>query len=231
MAYNETPTITWDRTTPRDGLLFSAEFARIYDAIANYIVANGGSAPPKTMKAMSDLLDATVNVTGNQTIAGVKTFSSTIVGSISGDCDGNAGTVTGGVYTSGNQTVAGVKTFSSTIVGSIDSIRETGTGAGTVRKKIIEIGDWNMDSTSTKTVILSPAMTISKIRSVTILIISDEGTELFPFDYLYSTTVSGFFLVRASEIAMERTIGGVFDSAMFDSTSYNRGWITIEYVD
>jgi hypothetical protein len=57
-----------------------------------------------------------VYTTGNQTIGGVKTFSSTITGSISG----NAGTVTNGVYTTGNQTIGGVKTFSSTIVGSIN---------------------------------------------------------------------------------------------------------------
>jgi hypothetical protein len=57
-----------------------------------------------------------VYTTGAQTIAGVKTFSSTIVGSI----NGNAATVTNGVYTTGAQTIAGVKTFSSTIVGSIN---------------------------------------------------------------------------------------------------------------
>lgn len=39
---------------------------------------------------------------------GVATFSQTIAGSI----NGNAATVTNGVYTSGNQTIAGVKTFS-----------------------------------------------------------------------------------------------------------------------
>lgn len=39
-----------------------------------------------------------VKLTGDQTIAGTKTFSSTITGSISG----NAGTVTNGVYTSGS---------------------------------------------------------------------------------------------------------------------------------
>jgi hypothetical protein len=50
-----------------------------------------------------------MNLVTAQTIAGVKTFSSTIVGSITG----NAGTVTGGVYTSGAQTIADVKTFSS----------------------------------------------------------------------------------------------------------------------
>ena len=45
--------------------------------------------------------------TGAQSFAGVKTFTSTIVGGVSG----NAGTVTNGVYTTGNQSIAGVKTF------------------------------------------------------------------------------------------------------------------------
>jgi len=57
-----------------------------------------------------------VYTTGNQTIGGVKTFSSTIQGSISG----NAGTVTNGVYTTGDQTIGGTKTFSNTISGSIN---------------------------------------------------------------------------------------------------------------
>lgn len=59
--------------------------------------------------------NAVVKLTGNQTIAGTKTFSSTISGSI----NGNAATVTNGVYTTGNQTIAGTKTFSTTpIVGT-----------------------------------------------------------------------------------------------------------------
>jgi hypothetical protein len=52
----------------------------------------------------------------DQTIAGVKTFSS----AIQGDLNGNASTVTNGVYTVGNQTIGGTKTFSSTISGSIN---------------------------------------------------------------------------------------------------------------
>lgn len=49
-----------------------------------------------------------VHKTGNETISGTKTFSSTIAGSI----NGNAATVTNGVYTTGNQTIGGTKTFS-----------------------------------------------------------------------------------------------------------------------
>lgn len=55
-----------------------------------------------------------VNLTGTQTITGTKTFSNTIQGSI----NGNAVTVTNGVYTSGNQTIAGQKTFSSVAYGT-----------------------------------------------------------------------------------------------------------------
>lgn len=62
--------------------------------------------------SITTLSNACVKLSGNQTIAGTKTFSSKITGSISGNCDGNAGTVTNGVYTTGNQTIAGTKTFS-----------------------------------------------------------------------------------------------------------------------
>ena len=52
---------------------------------------------------------AVVKNSGDETIAGIKTFSSTISGSI----NGNASTVTNGVYTTGDQTIEGVKAFSS----------------------------------------------------------------------------------------------------------------------
>jgi hypothetical protein len=55
-----------------------------------------------------------VSTSGDQTIAGTKTFTSTIAGSVTG----NAGTVTNGVYNTGNQTIAGTKTFTSTIIGT-----------------------------------------------------------------------------------------------------------------
>lgn len=58
-----------------------------------------------------------VSLSGHQTIAGVKTFSSTIDGSISG----NAATVTNGVYTVGDQAIAGAKTFASKLSATADS--------------------------------------------------------------------------------------------------------------
>jgi hypothetical protein len=64
-------------------------------------VANGGTGATTLAAA------GITTLSGTQTITGAKTFSSTITGSISG----NAGTVTGGVYTTGNQSIAGNKTF------------------------------------------------------------------------------------------------------------------------
>jgi hypothetical protein len=75
---------------------------------------------------------AVVKLTGDQTVAGTKTFSSTVSGSITG----NAGTVTNGVYTSGDQTIGGTKTFSSTISGSI-----TG-NAGTATNGVVTTGSY-----------------------------------------------------------------------------------------
>ena len=68
-----------------------------------------------------------VYTTGDQTIAGSKTFSSQIIGSISGNAATattattatTAGSVTNGVYTTGDQTIGGTKTFSSQISGNI----------------------------------------------------------------------------------------------------------------
>lgn len=80
-----------------------------------------------------------VYTTGNQTIAGIKTFSSTIVGSI----NGNAATVTNGVYTTGNQTIAGIKTFSSTIIGSING------NAATVTNGVYTTGDQTINGVKT----------------------------------------------------------------------------------
>lgn len=74
-----------------------------------------------------------VQLTGNQTIAGVKTFSSQIVasGGVQGNVTGNAGTVTNGVYTTGDQTIGGTKTFTGNVlVTSNTGGLGYGTGAG-----------------------------------------------------------------------------------------------------
>ena len=59
MAYSESKTTTWNRSTANDGLLFDAEFTRLY---ANFtaIVNNGGSAPTRDMEALSSAIDSLI---------------------------------------------------------------------------------------------------------------------------------------------------------------------------
>ena len=101
-----------------------------------------------------DSLDSTtVKLTGNQTIAGVKTFSSNIVGNITGNSatatrlqtartingvsfDGSADITVSdstAVKLSGNQTINGTKSFSSTIEGNITGNAATATKLSTNR--------------------------------------------------------------------------------------------------
>ena len=65
---------------------------------------NATASPELRMYKMPETY---VTLGGAQTIAGTKTFTSLITGSISG----NAETVTNGVYTIGNQVISGQKTF------------------------------------------------------------------------------------------------------------------------
>ena len=71
------------------------------------VIAPTTDMNPATKKYADDLDSASVKKTGNQTIADVKTFSSTIVGSI----NGNAASVTHGIYDDGSVPFAAKQTF------------------------------------------------------------------------------------------------------------------------
>lgn len=92
------------------------------------------------LRIVSANLENFLQLDGDQTIAGVKTFSSSVIanaglvgnvtGNVTGNVSGNAGTVTNGVYTTGNQTIAGTKTFSAdvNIIGSVYRTPDAGSG-------------------------------------------------------------------------------------------------------
>lgn len=105
-----------------------------------------------------------------------------------------------------------------------------GTGNATVLKTIINIGDWNMDATAS--VDIAHNLTFSKIRSIKVIVRNDNDTSYTPLDYWspVGSKVSGSFYADATNITCVRTASEHFDNNNYDSTSYNRGWITIEYV-
>lgn len=106
----------------------------------------------------------------------------------------------------------------------------TQTSGPYLKTKVINIGDWNMDTTGTKTV--SHGLTLANIRTVSVIIRDDLATSFKPFPSP-STDLeaidSAIFSVDATNVTLSRRDGGQFDDTPYDSTSYNRGWVTIEY--
>lgn len=102
-----------------------------------------------------------------------------------------------------------------------------------LRTKIINIGDWDMDASSSSGPI-SHGITggVAKIKHISVLIYNDAATAAYPYPY---TTISDglgqleIAAIGTSSITLHRRTGGFFDDAIFDSTGYNRGIITLLY--
>jgi len=95
----------------------------------------------------------------------------------------------------------------------------------------INIGDWNMDSTDTKS-IAHGLSNYKKVRSISVIIRDDADSyyqSLIEVYYSTGANFGGSIYFDATNITLTRVIGGTFDSTSYDATSYNRGWITIEF--
>ena len=107
-----------------------------------------------------------------------------------------------------------------------------------MRWKIIEIGDWNMVSTNYKTINISD-LDIGKIRGFRAIIRDDTATALRDLvSYGAATTgqtchghIGIEYIEDVLHFVLSRATGGLFDQSKYDSTSYNRGWIIVEYTD
>jgi hypothetical protein len=136
---------------------------------------------------------------------------------------------------SSTDTLSNKTLTSPTVTGTLDAQGGIQTdGANTLKTKVIDIGDWNMDTTSTVSVshgLGNPGF--KSIRSVTVIIRDDNDAFVYPLDYGVSasdTTRQGYIGAWTTDISLKRLTGGLFDNTTFDSTSYNRGWITITYI-
>jgi len=96
------------------------------------------------------------------------------------------------------------------------------------QRRVIDIGDWNMDNDGTTTV--AHGLTLANIRSVAITVRNDADTVHYQFPYVAGgVAMSGSGYIGATDITLSREDAGTFDSVDFNSTSYNRGWIVIIY--
>ncbi len=106
-------------------------------------------------------------------------------------------------------------------------------GTNKIHTKIINIGDWNMDTTNSKNVV--HGLTLLKIRAIAGIIQDDASTTLSSFTP--GAPVAGSVIqawidhLDGTNVVLNRLTGGVYDSTSYDSISYNRGWIVITYVE
>ena len=104
-----------------------------------------------------------------------------------------------------------------------------------INTKIVDIGDWNMDTVPQ--VSINHGLTLSKIRGISVIIRNDADTLHTPLDisnYAASNDfpqTEGRMEAGATVVVLDKRVTGYFDNANYDSTSYNRGWITIQYID
>ena len=99
--------------------------------------------------------------------------------------------------------------------------------------QVVEIGDWDMDATAFIAVAHSlPTGANSKVRSIDVMIRNDGGGGPFPLTSMNQVSQNidgGIESIDATNVQLSRLTAGGFDTTSFDSTSYNRGWITIEF--
>lgn len=225
--------------TPALGSIFEAEFNRIYANFAATFGTDGlllpqvagdsvDAATEKTTPIDSDevgLKDSGAsNILKKLTWANIKATLKTYFDTLY-------------VALTGTQTIAGLKTFSSLLTATAYMLTDkitaytsgAGVGIGTVdgsvlRTKILEIGDWDMDANASVNVAHGITDLYLKVRGIEVMIRGDVAG-------VYTLYGGGYALVVTSNITLNRTASSLFDSVSFDSTSYNRGWITIHYVD
>lgn len=98
-----------------------------------------------------------------------------------------------------------------------------------LRFKVVQIGDWDMDTDATASV--AHGLTLANIRSVSALIRNDADTAVNDITTdINAGTGTSASRATATHVVLDRLTGGSFDSTSYDSTSFNRGWVTIWYV-
>ena len=110
-------------------------------------------------------------------------------------------------------------------------------GTNIVKTKIIDIGDWNMNFSGggAASVGVAHGLTFSKIRSVSAVVRDDADVNYYLLTPGWINTpveVDGYISsFNTTNIVLNSTSSGKFDSTDFNATAYNRGWVTIIYID
>jgi len=143
------------------------------------------------------------------------------------------------VNTVDNQSIGGTKTFTTGFTvadGFVDmglSVVVQRGGIAQPRQKVINIGVWNMDSTSAVSV--AHGVTLTKIVSVSGILFNDALSTGDPIPYTGDTDAGDHDLyissVTTTNVILNRVTGGDFDSTNYNDAVMNRGYILVTYID
>ena len=114
--------------------------------------------------------------------------------------------------------------------GSIDAVHladavaiKITSGTNQLYTKVIQIGDWDMDTDATVNV-AHGLSNFKKVRGYDVIIRNDADTA---YGSIYAAGNTGG--LDSTNIVLTRDTSGIFDSANYNATSYNRGWVKITY--
>lgn len=142
----------------------------------------------------------------------------------------------GGYYSPATEVEAALQEVGSDLSAVTTATTTNTTKIAGLNTKVIDIGDWNMDNEPTPIPTPTHGLTLSKIRNVTVIIRNDADTirsdiNLRTGGEIYSAGATQGVQCNATEVLIYRPINGLFDTTDYNSTTYNRGWITIQYID
>ena len=102
-----------------------------------------------------------------------------------------------------------------------------------IKYSVINIGDWDMDTDQFTGSIAHGISDHTKIRSIDIMIRDDSWLILTPLDIfvIAGFTGGGVQGLSSTNIVLGRVTAGYYDSTTYDATSFNRGFITIGYIE
>lgn len=98
-----------------------------------------------------------------------------------------------------------------------------------IKWKVIPIGDWNMASLPLLTV--AHGLNLFKIRSLSAIIFNDLSDSAHQIIHNDGSMISGGISSTAMNISINRVAGRLFDTSLYNLTPFNRGYITIGYVE
>lgn len=107
------------------------------------------------------------------------------------------------------------------------------TGGIRMKTKVLDINDWNMNSDQTVDVTHGIA-DFTAIRTIEVTIRNDANDRYYKLEQINPTSGvmgGGVSYFDASVIRLARRDSGVFDGTTFQNTGYNRGWVTVTYIE